>query len=111
MTDAPETKWLTPNGGLPTGAPWPKSALVEYTRTDIFQARIAELETRNGKLGDAVAYATQKFTHQGAQIANLTEAVTRLRCCVSPFPSDDTERYREEYEACEMADEILKAKP
>jgi hypothetical protein len=44
MTDAPETKWLTPNGGLPTGAPWPKSELVEYTRTDISQARIAELE-------------------------------------------------------------------
>jgi hypothetical protein len=43
MNDAPETKWLTPNGGLPTGAPWPKSELVEYTRTDIAQARIAEL--------------------------------------------------------------------
>ena len=44
MTDAPETKWLTPNGGLPAGAPWPKSELVEYTRTDISQARIAGLE-------------------------------------------------------------------
>jgi hypothetical protein len=44
MTDAPETKWLTPNGGLPTGAPWPKSELVEYTRTDISDARISELE-------------------------------------------------------------------
>ena len=31
------------------------------------QARIADLEERNGKLGEAVAYATQKFTHQEAQ--------------------------------------------
>ena len=53
---------------------------IEYTRTDIADARIEE----------------------------LTEVVTRLRCCVSPFPSEDTERYREEYEACEMADVALK---
>ena len=44
MTDAPEKKWLTPNGGLPTGNGWHESELVEYTRTDIAQARIAELE-------------------------------------------------------------------
>ena len=44
MTDAPEKKWLTPNGGLPTGNGWHESELVEYTRTDIADARIAELE-------------------------------------------------------------------
>jgi uncharacterized coiled-coil protein SlyX len=41
------------------------------TRTDISQARIAQLEARNGKLGDVVAYATQKFTHQEVRIAQL----------------------------------------
>jgi hypothetical protein len=35
MTDAPEKKWLTPNGGLPTGNGWHESELVEYTRSDI----------------------------------------------------------------------------
>jgi hypothetical protein len=47
MSNAPESKWLTPNGGLPTGNGWDKSQLVEYTRTDIHdtaKARIAELE-------------------------------------------------------------------
>jgi hypothetical protein len=47
MSNAPESKWLTPNGGLPTGNGWDKSQLVEYTRTDIHdtaKARMAELE-------------------------------------------------------------------
>jgi hypothetical protein len=50
----------------------PQGDWVDY---DVAQARIAELEARNGKLGEAVAYATQKFTHQEAQIAELTEAL------------------------------------
>ena len=44
MTYAPKTKWLTPNGGLPTGNGWHESELVQYTRTDVADARIAELE-------------------------------------------------------------------
>jgi hypothetical protein len=51
---------------------YPQGDWVDY---DVAQARIAELEARNGKLGEAVAYATQKFTHQEAQIAELTEAL------------------------------------
>jgi hypothetical protein len=54
----------------------------EYTRTDKAQARIAELEA----------------------------ALSQLRSVVSPFPSEDTERYREEYYACERADAALKGK-
>jgi hypothetical protein len=46
MTDAPEAKWLTPNGGLPTGNGWTKSQLVEWTRTDHSQALIAAAERR-----------------------------------------------------------------
>ena len=68
----------------------------EYTRTDIAQARyhkvereavnltetqmkwearIAELEARNGELGKAVAYATQKFTRQEVRIVELEKAL------------------------------------
>jgi hypothetical protein len=88
MTDAPETiwRWAVQNcGGFIEYSDLPviSEHSTKYTRTDISQARIAE----------------------------LTEAIIRLRGFVSPFPSENTERYREEYEACEMADAALKAKP
>ena len=35
MTDAPEYKMLTPDGGLPTGNGWPDHMLVKYTRADL----------------------------------------------------------------------------
>ena len=41
---------------------------------EVAQARIVELEARNGNLGKAVAYATQKFTRQEARIAELEKA-------------------------------------
>ena len=59
MSNAPESKWLTPNGGLPTGNGWDKSQLVEYTRTDIHDtamARIAELEAALRDVCQAIAW-------------------------------------------------------
>jgi hypothetical protein len=51
--------------------------MIKYLKSN--QARIAELEARNGKLGDAVAYATQKFTHQELRIAQLEAALHEIR--------------------------------
>jgi hypothetical protein len=89
MTDAPETIWAAPPHDDPlwkSGAgewdldeDWAVDNKVAYTPTSSLvaaQARIAELEARNGKLGDAVAYATQKFTHQELRIAELEAALT-----------------------------------
>jgi hypothetical protein len=122
MTDAPETIWAvsdvnisaqitdvyaqnTPDGFVdkPT----------EYTRTDISQARFAELETRNGKLGDAVAYATQKFTHQEARISQLEGALGSLQGWAQskPHPAGETPReYHLHAIICEALT-ALKAKP
>jgi hypothetical protein len=44
------------------------------------------------------------------RISELEAALSQLRSVVSPFPSEDTERYREEYYACERADAALKGK-
>jgi hypothetical protein len=49
----------------------PEAAAETATGTDAKLDRIEELEARNGELGKAVAYATQKFTRQDARIAEL----------------------------------------
>jgi TRAP-type C4-dicarboxylate transport system substrate-binding protein len=84
MSDAPESIYAWDSagdfvyGGWSLTDDWEATSKTEYTRTDISQARIAELEARNGKLGEAVAYATQKFTHQEAQIAELADALQSI---------------------------------
>jgi hypothetical protein len=40
-------------------------------------------------------------------VEEMVEVIKRFRSITNPFPSEDTERYREEFEACEMADRIL----
>ena len=52
-------------------------AKVSKERTDA-QARVDELEKRNGNLGKAVAYATQKFTYQEARINELEAALEEI---------------------------------
>lgn len=42
-----------------------------------------------------------------AEVARLREALEMLRNLVWPHPSEDTERYREQVEACDFADEVL----
>jgi hypothetical protein len=55
-------------------------------------------------------YARAIYDHaraQEAMIARLRDALEAMRRQFSPFPSEDTERWREEHEACEQADAIL----
>tara|TARA_R110000824_G_scaffold15769_1_gene66231 strand:- start:95 stop:289 length:195 start_codon:yes stop_codon:yes gene_type:complete len=42
-----------------------------------------------------------------AEVARLRAAVEMLRNLVWPHPSEDTEKYREQIEACDFADEVL----
>jgi hypothetical protein len=49
------------------------------TGTDAKMDRIEELEARNGELGKAVAYATQKFTCQEARIEELYAQAINFR--------------------------------
>ena len=75
MTDAPEKKWLTPNGGLPTGNGWHESELVEYTRTDIADEREAEQVQWVKDLADTV------IAHE-TRIAELEAALITTRALV-----------------------------
>jgi hypothetical protein len=122
MTDAPEKIWHTIDrqgkiSSSPDAHVEPclevSSSYIEYTRSDIPQARIAELETRNGKLGDAVAYATQKFTHQEARISQLEGALGSLQGWAQskPRPAGETPReYHMHAIICEALT-ALKSKP
>jgi hypothetical protein len=67
------------------------------------QARIAELEARNGKLGDAVSYATQKFTHQELRIAQLESALQSILAIPNSEAGQGIMKA--------FADDALKAKP
>tara|TARA_R110000850_G_scaffold106193_1_gene217453 strand:+ start:82 stop:351 length:270 start_codon:yes stop_codon:yes gene_type:complete len=57
---------------------------------------------------DAIIKALPDYEAQQARITELEAALIRLRSVVWPAPSEDSERYREEYEACEVADAALK---
>jgi hypothetical protein len=78
MSNAPESKWLTPNGGLPTGNGWDKSQLVEYTRTDIHdtaKARIAELENKLKLAASALDEASEYSSGLKSYADNLRAAL------------------------------------
>jgi hypothetical protein len=88
MTDAPETIWTT--GNSQTGS-WNNSDVrycpgTKYTRTDISQARIAQLEEARdlGIIeGDLVAQLLVV-----AQQARIAELETALRCLNQWFDTD-----------------------
>mgnify|MGYP003650961486 CR=1 FL=1 len=84
MSNAPESKCLAPNGGLPTGNGWDKSQLVEYTRTDIHDtamARIAELEAAlQNVMGNVdTPIARRRLSITGPQPEWLTTARAALK--------------------------------
>jgi hypothetical protein len=57
----------------------PEAAAEAGAHSDSQDARIEELEARNGELGKAVAYATQKFTCQEARIEELYAQAINFR--------------------------------
>lgn len=79
---APETKLLTPSGGLPTGN-WPESELVSYTRTDLSAALVAAAYERAAQLFDDIAEHDQHGLEYsdlvGIPIANRADLERSVR--------------------------------
>jgi hypothetical protein len=119
MSDAPETIVLQPcfaeGWALPDRVKYETSIAIQYTRTDISQARIAGLEATMKK--DAKIYYDAKAIidahqviyreareEQRARIAQLEAALTEIACFEPANPFEDME--------CQaMARADLKAKP
>jgi hypothetical protein len=52
---------------------------------------------------------TDKECLRNEKVRALVEALKDMRRQFSPYPSEDTERWREEHEACQSADAALAA--
>jgi septal ring factor EnvC (AmiA/AmiB activator) len=50
-----------------------------------------------------------RIERQNLDIEMLRDALQNMRRQFSPYPSEDTERWREEHEACQSADAALAA--
>ena len=97
MSEAPETIWTCNHVG-------------EYGR---YFPEAVEAEGEYG--GTAVSYRradlppTLSAALELPEVKALLEALRDMRRQFSPYPSQDTERWREEHEACEHADAALAA--
>ncbi len=100
MSDAPETIWVNINDSEDGCCPVED----EHFGDGRFYDPDTATEYRRANLPPTLSAAMGL-----PEVVALVEALRDMRRQFSPYPSQDTERWREEHEACEHADAALAA--